>query len=256
MDPAQVNPSFAVGESTPAPAATAAPTRDKIRVRFRKGGDLRFLSHHDLLRCFERLLRRAALPVRRTEGFHPHPRVVFALSLPLGVVGCEEVVEIELDDLLPVDELESRLKHHTPPGIDVLSVRRIDPKTTAQVRALSYRTVVPRERLDELRRRVAEFLSAAEVKVRRGQAAAGQTPLGAQHDEGTGRQVDVRPFVRDLRLTSVETVEGVRDALEIDLLLTSSGTARPVEVLARLGLLDLLEAGAVIERTRLELHDE
>ena len=52
--------------------------KDKLRLRFKKASGLRLLSHHDLLRCFERMLRRAALPVHNTQGFHPHPRLVFA----------------------------------------------------------------------------------------------------------------------------------------------------------------------------------
>src|SRR6478752_3633404 len=67
---------------------------DKLRFRFRKVGDLRLLSHHDLMRCLERMLRRAAIPFKSTAGFHPGPRLVFALSLPLGVVARDEVLEL------------------------------------------------------------------------------------------------------------------------------------------------------------------
>jgi len=67
---------------------------DKVRIRFRKSGDLRLVSHLDLMRSLERLLRRAMLPFRRTEGFHPTPRLVLAQSLPLGVVGHNEVLEL------------------------------------------------------------------------------------------------------------------------------------------------------------------
>src|ERR1700749_5052019 len=77
--------------------------RDKVRLRFRKDGSLRWLSHHDLLRTFERMLRRAELPFHSTQGFNPHPRLVFALSLPLGVVGRAEVAELELDEEGPAD---------------------------------------------------------------------------------------------------------------------------------------------------------
>ena len=108
-------------------AAGPARARDKVRIRFRKSGDLRLLSHHDLMRTFERMLRRAALPFRHSQGFHPNPRLVFALSLPLGVVGCEEVVELELDEVLPPDEMHERL---AVPGVRPVwkssRVRRID----------------------------------------------------------------------------------------------------------------------------------
>ena len=99
-----------------------------MRFRFRKDGALRLLSHHDLMRCFERMLRRAALPVRQSQGFHPKPRLIFALSLPLGVIGCEEVAELELDEILPPEEVRERLVRQAPPGMEILSLRRIDFK--------------------------------------------------------------------------------------------------------------------------------
>src|SRR5262245_46242391 len=112
--------------------------RDKVRIRFRKDGGLRLVSHHDLMRCFERMLRRAALPFRSTSGFHPKPRLVFALSLPLGVVGRDGVVELELTMELPVEETRDRLARQAPPGLEILSARRIDPRVTAQVHSVTY----------------------------------------------------------------------------------------------------------------------
>jgi hypothetical protein len=67
--------------------------------------------------------------------------------------------------------------------------------------------------------------------------------------------VNIRPFLRDLRLLPREG-SPAEHVLEIDLWLTPAGTARPVEILGLLGLTDLLKAGAVVERSRLELHDE
>src|SRR5438128_7836988 len=96
---------------TAAPPSAGAPeaNRDKLRIRFRKLGDLRLISHHDLMRCFERMLRRAALPFRSTEGFNPKPRMAFALSLALGIEGLDEVVELELQEELPLEEIQERL---------------------------------------------------------------------------------------------------------------------------------------------------
>ena len=141
------------------PTATLAlppSTRDKVRLRFRKDGALRLLSHHDLMRCFERMLRRAALPVRQSQGFHPKPRLIFALSLPLGVIGCEEVAELELDEILPLEEVRDRLVRQAPLGMEILSLRRIDFKAGAQIHSLTYRIALPPDRTAEasLRRRV------------------------------------------------------------------------------------------------------
>jgi radical SAM-linked protein len=209
---------------------------DKIRIRFRKSGTLRLLSHHDLLRAFERMLRRAALPMRNTQGFHPKPRIVFALSLPLGVIGCEEVVELELSQVLPLDELQQRLIAQCPPGLELLSFLRIAPRAGAQVRALTYRIALPPERVAAVQERIAAVLAAGDCWVERSRPPA--------------RRVDLRPFLRVLQITAAPVY------LEMDLWLTPQGTARPEEVLTLLGINDLLDAGAVLERARLELTDD
>src|SRR5437764_7302225 len=92
-------------------------TGDKLRFRFAKTGHLRLLSHHDLMRTAERLLRRADVPFKSTAGFHPTPRLVFALSLPLGVVGRNEVVELELTRPLAAADLLDHLNRHAPAGL-------------------------------------------------------------------------------------------------------------------------------------------
>jgi radical SAM-linked protein len=217
----------------PPPVAGLTPTRDKVRFRFRKDGALRLLSHHDLMRCFERMLRRAALPVRQSQGFHPKPRLIFALSLPLGVIGCEEVAELELDEILPPEEVRERLVRQAPAGMEILSLRRIDFKAGAQIHSLTYRMAIPADRVDEAARRAAELLAAAECLVDR--------------TRPTPRRVNLRAWLLDLQVTT---------HLEMKLCLTPAGTARPEEVLTVLGLSDLLEAGAVLERVRLELVDE
>ena len=251
MGPVCNRPEEAAGcKPAPRPAAPA----DKVRLRFRKDGPLRLLSHHDLLRCFERLLRRAGLPVHRTHGFHPHPRLVFALSLPLGVIGCEEVAELELDEPLSPEQVFELLRGQAPPGLEILSARRIALKTTAQVRALCYRLPVPADRAAAVQPKLAELLAAGEVWATRSKPQPGQAPTPLPHSppDGAGQRVNLRPFLRDLRL-----VPGPGGpALEIDLWLTPAGTARPAEVLALAGLADLLDAGAVLERSRLELYDE
>jgi radical SAM-linked protein len=224
--------------ATQTPAAEPLDVRDKIRIRFRKSGDLRLLSHHDLMRAFERMLRRAALPFRNSQGFHPKPRLVFALSLPLGVVGCEEVVELELSQILPLDELQQRLTAQCPPGLELLSFRRIEARAGAQVRAFTYRIALPPERVAAVMERIHEVLAAPEC--------------WAERTRPPARRVNLRAFLRDLRIAAC----GLASSLEMDLWLTPQGTARPEEVLALLGVNDLLDAGAVLERVRLELTDE
>jgi radical SAM-linked protein len=195
---------------------------------------LRLISHHDLMRCFERMLRRAAVPFHSTQGYNPKPRLVFALSLALGVVGCEEVAELELDEEIPPEEIHERLARQAPAGLDILSVRRIDPRAGAQVRRVCYRLLLSSRQAGDLEPRRAALLAAPHCWVDRARP--------------QPRRIDIRPYVRDLHVRG--------DALEMDFWVTPNGTARPEEVLKLLDLADLLDAGAVLHRTTLELHDE
>ena len=180
------------------------------------------------------MLRRAVLPFSSTEGFHPKPRFVFALSLPLGIVGCEEVVEVELDEPLPPEEVHARLAARSVPGLEILSVRRVQSRKAAQVRRVTYRVPLPPGREAGLPERVAAVLAAAACPIER--------------TRPEKKQIDLRPYIDQIRPAP--------GALEMDLWVKPSGMARPDEVLALLGLQDVVEAGAVIERSRLELEDE
>ncbi len=205
--------------------------RHKVRIRFRKGGDLRWISHHDLMRCFERMLRRAGLPFRSTEGFNPRPRLVFALSLPLGIVGCDEVAELELTEDVAADAVRDRLAPLCPAGLEILSVEPAPAKAAAQVSRVTYRVPLPPGRRDGLPERAAALLAEPEHWIER--------------TRPHRRRLDLRAYLDALRVLD--------DALEIDIRITPQGTARPDEVLEALGLADLPHGGAVLERTRLEL---
>ena len=79
--------------TTPSPST---PDYQRLRIRFRKEGDLRWISHRDLVRTVERLCRRAELALRMSEGFHPKPKMSFPSALALGIEGRGEVMELEL----------------------------------------------------------------------------------------------------------------------------------------------------------------
>jgi radical SAM-linked protein len=218
------------------------PLRPKFRIRFRKVGDLRLVSHHDLIHVFERMFRRASLPFRSTEGFNPKPRMAFALSLALGIVGCEEVLELELEEAVAPEEVQRRLAAQAPSGLEILSVKRIDHKVRAQVLRVCYQVVVRSPWLAGLDERLTAMLTAGECWIERHRPEA--------------RRLDLRPYLRGLRLLPTDAPAEAGQRLEIDLWVTPYGTARPEEVLGLLGLQGFVEEGAVLERTKLALHDE
>jgi hypothetical protein len=246
-----------------------SPSRSKFRVRFCKSGDLRLVSHHDLMHVFERMFRRADLPIPTTQGFNPRPRMWFALSLALGIAGLNEVLEFEVAASLSAEEVEGRLIAQCPPGLVIVSLRAIDVKASAHVRRGWYRLSwagskamrneergirneesIPAEKTSSFQIPRSSFLIALdppEVESRCRafllQEAHWVTRIRPQH-----RRINIRPYVDELRCAE--------DYLAMALWITPNGAARPEEIVAALGLQDLLDAGAVIERTDLEIYDE
>jgi len=77
----------------------------RIRIRFTKTGDLRWIGHMDLARLWERLVRKAGLAIALTEGFHPKPKISCPSALALGIEGLDEAVELELTDAIDLTNL-------------------------------------------------------------------------------------------------------------------------------------------------------
>lgn len=211
---------------------------DKFRFRFAKTGTLRLLSHHDLMRCLERMLRRADLPFKSTAGFHPTPRVVFALSLPLGVEGLDEVVEIEFTRPFESEEVLDRLRAEAPVGLAFTRVSCVPMKATARPRRVTYRMALPAERIAPARDRSGELLARDKIWVDRLKPGP--------------KKLNIRPYLRNLQV--VEAPDSA--ALTLDFWVTQTGTARVDELLQLLDLHDLPAAGAVVERAAMEIHDE
>lgn len=207
---------------------------DKFRLRFEKAGVLRLLSHHDLMRVLERMLRRAALPFKSTAGFHPGPRVVFAQSLPLGVVGRDEVVELELTEPRDSDDVLTGLNAQAPEGLRFTGATVVPMKTTAMPRRIVYSLPLPAGRAAETAAACTELMAADAVWVERVRP----SPKG----------LNIRRYLRSVAVAD--------NTLTLDLWVTTTGTARADELLRLLGVDDLLDAGCVLERTHVELRDE
>ena len=187
--------------------------KQNIRIRFRKEGDVRFTSHHDLMRVFERALRRAALPVAMSEGHNPRPRISIPAPLSVSFQGSNEVADVGLYEWMRPQEFGRRLQDELPEGIGVLSTEATSTHPDRQPTALSYRIpLLPGHCLSA--ERIDALLARRQVLVERERKKA-------------AKQVDVRRFIKALRL------EG--DALLVLLECSAEGTARPEEVLQALG---------------------
>jgi radical SAM-linked protein len=96
------------------------PTVQRVRLRYTKRGRLRFTSHRDIARAFERALRRAEVPMAYSAGFSPHPKISWVGAAPTGVASEAEYVEIGLAEHRDLDELATALDESLPVGIDIV----------------------------------------------------------------------------------------------------------------------------------------
>jgi radical SAM-linked protein len=213
---------------------TVAASAQKIRLRFAKCGDIRLVSHHDLVRCLERALRRAEIPVAVTQGFNPRPKITFALSLALGIEGRREVVEIDLTEPWAPAEVLSRLAATSPPGLEWLEAEPCQSSRAPQVNSVWYHVTIPEDRIEPALASLEKLLAAE------------SWPHVRQRKDKV-IELDLRPFLLDAAIDP----NGV---FQIRLKVTNSGAAaRPEDIIHVLGLDDLLQNGAILARIELEM---
>jgi radical SAM-linked protein len=200
----------------------------RYRALFTKEGALRWIGHLDLQRCWQRIFRRARLPLALTAGYRPRPRLLFAAALPLGFTSSAELLDFWLTGPQPLDALAEKLRASCPPDMQVVELSAIDlkaPKLTSLVRATEYRIA-----LDETQRAVVAAalprLVAAEQLMR----------------ERRGRRYDLRPLIEQIAL------DHDASTLTMRLAARPGANGRPDEVLAELGL---DPADLLCHRTRL-----
>jgi radical SAM-linked protein len=124
----------------------------RYRIRWGKRGKMRFLSHHDEALVIERSIRRAALPLAYTKGFSPHPKIAFGSGLPVGYRSDVELLDLELTEPLPADELAERFDAGLPEDMVAHAAVQLPPGVTslgAVIHAADYHIVCPAPWLNE-----------------------------------------------------------------------------------------------------------
>lgn len=206
----------------------------RIRVRFSKSGDLRFIGHRDLMEAFHRILRRAEIKPAYSQGFHPKAKVSFPVPLPLNVVGENELLEIELpedqEDVRP-DWILSLLKEHTIPALDFLSAELIPTGVKkAKAQSFTYAISVPAERLTDTQKRI-EWVNA-------------QSSIPFQRI-GHDKVVDIKSNLISLSLAEDGTLQFQLSSID-----NGSG---PRDILALLEIGDLETHGSVLVRKNVHI---
>jgi radical SAM-linked protein len=212
--------------------------RQRVRIRFRKEGDLRWISHRDLVRTFERLFRRMGLKLSMSEGFHPKVRMTFPSALALGVEALDEVMEFELSEHVDEARLAEQFAALAPPGLAVFDVQVLPENTPkAKVVGMSYEAPVSPERRSEIAQ-VIQYVASQD-----------QWPIGRKD---RAAPVDLKADLESLELT--DGPEG--PVIRFRLAATPAATVRPREVLEAVGLADLEHEGRWLTRTSVALAEE
>jgi radical SAM-linked protein len=151
------------------PEGGQAPVVQRIRIRYAKRGPLRFTSHRDFARAFERALRRAGAPIAFSQGFTPHPKISYASAAPTGVASEAEYLEIGLQARVDPVRLRAALDAALSPGLDVLDAVEAGPAGSLadRIDASHWRIELPGIEPAALRHAVAAFEAARDVRVER-----------------------------------------------------------------------------------------
>lgn len=214
----------------------------RVRLRFSKLGKVRWTSHRDVARMWERAFRRAAVPVALSEGFSPRPKVSFGLALSTGHESLGEYLDVELapGTTLDLDELPDRLTPALPVGLDVQAAVALDGRVTSlqqEVTSCSWRIDVPGVDPAQAEAAVAAALAASSLVTTRTR-------------KGTDVVDDVRPAILHLAVAGPSAV-APGSTLDADLA-TQPRSLRPAELVS--AVLPSLDALQVLEARVLRTH--
>ncbi len=210
----------------------------RLRLKFSRGDKLKYLSHLDLMRLWERALRRAGLSIAYSEGFSPHPRISLAAPLAVGITGSAELMDVFLARHVAPGVFLQQLRPQLPEGmaiIEVNPVRPDAPSLQSLVRYAEYKVELETCKTDmEVQSAIASLLASTEF------------PWHHARDTGE-RFYDLRPLIDDMWL--MDCTGGLCN-LGMRLKCDPSGSGRPEQVARALGFEG---TPRVIERTKLIL---
>lgn len=151
------------------PGAPPPPVVQRVRLRYTKRGRLRFTSHRDIARVFERAVRRAQVPIAFSAGFSPHPRISWVGAAATGVASEAEYVELALAEVVDPEQLRIALDGALPDGIDLVDAVVAVPGSSLPdlVQASHWSIRLPGVAVADLERAVAAFTAAEAVQVER-----------------------------------------------------------------------------------------
>jgi len=195
----------------------------RLRVRFSRGQEVKFISHLDIMRLWQRALHRAGIPLAYSEGFTPHPRISLAAPLPIEVTSQTELMDIFCTRWVSPHIFTTAVSQQLPGGIEILQVYPIAPtlpSLQSQVRHAEYEVEVETEKGErDVKTALTGLLSVKHF------------PWQHQRDTGP-RNYDLRALIDDLWV--IDWHNGYA-TIGMRLRCDSGGAGRPEQVIAALG---------------------
>lgn len=207
----------------------AALERQRVRLYYEKGEAIKFISHMDEFRMWERTIRRADLPLLYKQGFNPQPHMQFAAPLGVGITGVREPLDIIFSPPQPLNDLTERIRAKLPPGVQVHSIEELPIKTeTLQSRLIGadYTIIIyaepdeiPRDKISDS---IENFL--------------GQETVWMERERKSRKYTyNLRPLIYDLRYNGYDAATE-EHSIFVRVQSREGATGRPDELVSALGL--------------------
>lgn len=164
-----------------------------LRIRFAKTGFLQYIGHLDIMRTFQKIFRRAGIPLCFSQGYNPHPLMSFASPLGVGLTSEGEYLDLVVEEITSSDDYMRRINDACPEGLRILSCRLLPEGSKNAMSIIGMADYMvsffdEQTNYEEISARLAQFLSAESILVRK----------------KTKKQVlemDLRPLIHEARLT-------------------------------------------------------
>jgi radical SAM-linked protein len=190
-----------------------------IRLKFTKGNEVKYISHLDLMRVFQRAIRRTGIPIAYSSGFNPHQEISFGAPLSLGVTSNAEYIDLKLADAMDVQEIKERLNSSLPDGIRILGgmkLRDSHKSAMSVVTHARYRISMNIENVnsEKLQKSIEAFLIQEHIKVMKEQP----------KKNFALKEIDIKPMIVSMNPVKPE---GNTIIIECLLLSGSRGNLKP-----------------------------
>ena len=171
---------------------------NRLRIKFMRGEEVKYISHLDMLKVFERAVRRAKIPIAYSQGFNPHPQIIFGLPLSVGVTSDAEYADFELTEPVTPEDFMDKLNRQLPSGLRVISAKHLNAKSNIMksITRASYTVIISwmgEGGIDGVKAAVRAFFGQGEVLVQK------------KGKKGM-KEVNIRPMVYDLEVKTFSDI--------------------------------------------------